>query len=228
MQGIHILILWISFIFLESLFPRKEGVFWKKTLKYDLLYVFINGWLFWKLWPSLDQLITQTFHIPQLGIKTLPLLAQWLIVMVCLDFLRWCTHYSFHHIPLFWKMHATHHRVKELHFLRVLVFNPLENVVYSITTLLPLVFLGFNPIIWPALILFDATIGFWNHSNVRIRVPTWLAKIINTPQVHIWHHDESLPHHSRKNFGINLTLWDWLFGTLYIKERDPKKIGYEG
>ncbi len=218
-------IIYVFFLILEAIFPRKRGVFWSRQLPRDVLFVAVNAYIFWQFWPTLDGLVQQYVSLLQLSLWSLPLPLQWLIVMVTLDFFRWLTHRSFHTFPLLWRMHRTHHRIKELHFLRVLVYNPLENICYAVTTLPPLLLLAFNPAVWPALFLFDAVLGFWNHANVRIRVPVWLAKIVNTPQVHIWHHDESNPKRSRKNFGINLTLWDWIFGTLYLNQKDPNRIG---
>jgi sterol desaturase/sphingolipid hydroxylase (fatty acid hydroxylase superfamily) len=31
-----------------------------------------------------------------------------------------------------------------------------------------------------------------------------------------------------RNFGINLAVWDWLFGTAYLPEEEPARLGFEG
>ena len=45
----------------------------------------------------------------------------------------------------------------------------------------------------------------------------------------MWHHDASSEGGSAKNFGIVLSLWDFLFGTAYWpRDRAPERIGYAG
>lgn len=126
-------------------------------------------------------------------------------------------------------MHKTHHSITDLHFLKVFYYNPLENFVYIITTLPILLFVHFSWQVFAILGIIDAIIGLLNHSNISLRIPDIFAKIINTPQVHIWHHDETDLKEKKykygKNFGINLSLWDWIFGTLYISNNNPEKIG---
>ncbi|GLR15898.1 sterol desaturase family protein [Portibacter lacus] len=55
--------------------------------------------------------------------------------------------------------------------------------------------------------------------------------IFNSPEMHIWHHSYDLPEDKRYgvNFGITLSLWDYIFGTAHIpfKGRDIK-LGFPG
>jgi sterol desaturase/sphingolipid hydroxylase (fatty acid hydroxylase superfamily) len=39
--------------------------------------------------------------------------------------------------------------------------------------------------------------------------------VINTPEMHIWHHNDSDAGPRDRNFGIPLSVWDWLFGTAH-------------
>jgi hypothetical protein len=44
-----------------------------------------------------------------------------------------------------------------------------------------------------------------------------LKYILNSPQMHIWHHSYDLPPGKNGvNYGITLSVWDWLFGEAYI------------
>jgi sterol desaturase/sphingolipid hydroxylase (fatty acid hydroxylase superfamily) len=73
-------------------------------------------------------------------------------------------------------------------------------------------------------------IGHLNHANLN-----WdygpLKYVFNNPKMHIWHHAKQLPEDRRYgvNFGISLSIWDYLFGTNYIPHdgRDIK-LGYSG
>lgn len=54
--------------------------------------------------------------------------------------------------------------------------------------------------------------------------------------MHIWHHMHDLPHghNNGVNFGISLSLWDWLFRTAYwpspkeCPAQQPDHLGYPG
>ncbi|MFK7808319.1 MAG: sterol desaturase family protein [Saprospiraceae bacterium] len=55
--------------------------------------------------------------------------------------------------------------------------------------------------------------------------------IFNSPEMHIWHHSYDLPEDRRTgvNFGLTLSIWDWVFGTAYIPHdgRDIR-LGFPG
>lgn len=59
----------------------------------------------------------------------------------------------------------------------------------------------------------------------------YMKIIFNSPEMHIWHHAQKLPagREQGMNFGITLSLWDYLFGTAYVPEsgRDIK-LGFPG
>jgi sterol desaturase/sphingolipid hydroxylase (fatty acid hydroxylase superfamily) len=45
--------------------------------------------------------------------------------------------------------------------------------------------------------------------------------------MHIWHHAADDPDAINKNFGIVLSLWDWIFGTAYMpSNRVPSRLGF--
>ena len=55
--------------------------------------------------------------------------------------------------------------------------------------------------------------------------------LFNNPQMHIWHHAYDLPKDKPYgvNFGITLSLWDYLFRTNYIpKSGRDIKLGFPG
>lgn len=227
-----VFIIYFLFFVLESFFPRKKWVIFRKIFVLDIIFVIINTYLFWTIEWNIYGLIEKYFcvsvHISPLHISESSLWIQAVILFFLFDFLRWATHRMLHSTRIGWKIHKTHHTISNLHFLKVFYYNPLENLVYMVTTV-PILFLfHFSFEVFIILGAIDLVMGCWNHANTSFRVPHFLARIINTPQVHIWHHDESHKKGSRKNFGINLSLWDWVFGTLYIDEKDPKEIGNVG
>jgi sterol desaturase/sphingolipid hydroxylase (fatty acid hydroxylase superfamily) len=55
--------------------------------------------------------------------------------------------------------------------------------------------------------------------------------IFNSPEMHIWHHAYEMPQNRKYgiNFGLTLSLWDWLFGTGLIPyEGKDIKLGFPG
>ena len=72
-------------------------------------------------------------------------------------------------------------------------------------------------------------IGHFNHSNIKI---TWgpLKYIFNNPVMHLYHHASVLPEGKHGvNYGISLSLWDYIFKTNYIPEDSGKvEIGFKG
>ena len=55
--------------------------------------------------------------------------------------------------------------------------------------------------------------------------------IFNNPVMHLYHHAYKLPKEKRYgvNFGISLSVWDYLFGTSYVPEDSGTiEIGFKG
>jgi sterol desaturase/sphingolipid hydroxylase (fatty acid hydroxylase superfamily) len=56
-----------------------------------------------------------------------------------------------------------------------------------------------------------------------------LGCVFNSPRMHLWHHDASEEGGVAKNFGIVLSLWDFLFRTAFWpRDRSPRVLGYPG
>ncbi|HRI27778.1 MAG TPA: sterol desaturase family protein, partial [Chitinophagales bacterium] len=59
----------------------------------------------------------------------------------------------------------------------------------------------------------------------------FMKRIFNSPEMHIWHHAYHLPQDKQYgiNFGISLSLWDYIFGTAYIPHNGRDiKLGFPG
>ena len=58
-----------------------------------------------------------------------------------------------------------------------------------------------------------------------------LQPLLNSPKMHVWHHDRELHGIAGgQNFGQVLSVWDWLFGTVYWPndEECPARLGFQG
>ncbi len=158
-----------------------------------------------------------------------PIWVQIPIALFAIDFVQWCVHNLLHRVPFFWRFHETHHSVEdgEMDWIVSFRFQWTEVVVYKVVQYLPLAWFGFA---WEAIIVhatFGTLIGHLNHSNLDLG-RGWWRYILNSPRMHIWHHDYDRGGSDTVNFGIIFSCWDWIFGTAYMPEHSPRKLGYPG
>jgi len=183
----------------------------------------------WALHPLWSMLKTWGVPFPE-QMKLLavsPLWIQFIAFLVLKDFLEWGIHNLLHRVPWMWEFHKLHHSIKELDWIGNMRFHWMEIVIYRGLTYLPLVALGVDStvILWIA--VFTTLIGHLNHANLDLG---WgpFRYLLNSPRLHVWHHDVINHKKAGQNFGIIFSLWDFLFGTVYFpKEGQPVKLGFE-
>ncbi len=176
------------------------------------------------------------------GMRPAPIAPSWvvtgitmLLVFLAVEFGYWFAHFLMHRIPALWEFHKVHHSAEVLtpitewrqHPVELAMFPILIGIVSSLVQ---------GPIVW----YFGASaqvvdpvhanlisMAFWyttvhlRHTELPIYVSGWLAKLIQTPPHHQVHHSIN-PKHFDKNMGYCLSIFDWLFGTLYIPSKDEK------
>jgi hypothetical protein len=106
----------------------------------------------------------------------------------------------------------------------------METLVYKSAVYMVLAVFGFGIDDFFFVHIFTIAIGHWNHANFRVRIGP-LKYILNNPNMHMWHHAYHLPQDRPYgiNFGITLSLWDYLFGTDYIPyEGRDIRLGFPG
>jgi sterol desaturase/sphingolipid hydroxylase (fatty acid hydroxylase superfamily) len=114
-------------------------------------------------------------------------------------------------------------------------FHWMEIVVYQGLTYFPLIVLGVDARVILVISIVSTLIGHLNHSNLYV---SWgpLRYVINSPRMHVWHHDRDWPADRPHgvNFGVCLSVWDWVFGTAYwpavdeSPEQQPQRLGFAG
>lgn len=216
--------------FLEILFPwRKNQAIFRKDFWFDLFYMIFNFFLLnLILLIALSNLSAQFFNdfLSVFGLQLTSIqlfslsdlskpLALFLFFIIS-DFIQWNTHRLLHRIPFLWKVHKTHHAVKEMGFAAHFRYNWLEPVVYKTILYVPLILIGGFSLADVFIVHFiSIAIGHLNHANIGWDYG-FLKYIFNNPKMHIWHHSKKLPSKYGVNFGISLSLWDYLFKTNYI------------
>ena len=141
-------------------------------------------------------------------------------------------HYSEHKIPTLWAIHKVHHSAEVLTPLTRYREHFLEGPLYAAGAALSFGVAGgifgwlFNSNISQAtlfnLSFFALLFGFngsFRHYHVAFHYPRWLSKWLHSPVMHHTHHSY-LEKHRDTNLAAVTSIWDRLFGTLYVPERD--------
>ena len=229
------LFVWI----LEIVFPwRKEQSVFRKDFWLDGFYMFFNFFIFSIAISGFYMLLKVGFSnigitnksIALIAPSTWPMWLQLLVFFIILDFVQWFTHTLLHKYSFLWKFHKVHHSVKEMGFAAHLRYHWMENIFYKpLKTFAVMILFGFEPEQAYIVHFIAITIGHFNHANIKI---TWgpLKYIINNPVMHLQHHAYDVPEgRYGVNFGISLSLWDYIFKTNYIPENSGTiDLGFPG
>jgi len=226
---------------LEIAFPwRKNQAIIRKDFWLDGFYMFFNFFIFGFFITGFYTLAQSAFgafgitmeSLSLLDFKGVPLWGELLVFFILNDFVQWFTHIMLHRVPAFWRFHQVHHSVQEMGFAAHLRFHWMENVFYKpLKTLAIMLIGGFEPQQAFFVHFMAITIGHLNHANVRI---TWgpLKYVFNNSVMHLYHHALVLPksHPNGMNYGISLSLWDYLFRTNYIPQSEDGtfELGFPG
>lgn len=217
---------------LELVFPwRKNQATFRKDFWLDTFYMFFNFFLLnliilIALSNSTAELFNDILGEVGLNLSHLQLfnssdLPKWLglfIFFLVNDFVQWNTHRILHRVPLLWNFHKVHHSVKEMGFAAHLRYHWMEPVIYNSIRYIPLALIAnYNAQDVAIVYFFTIAIGHLNHANLGWDYGLF-KYIFNNPKMHIWHHAKVLPEHLSYgvNFGLTLSIWDYLFKTDYI------------
>lgn len=219
------------FVFvLEIIFPwRKSQPILRSGFWLDLFYLFFNFFLLnlvllIALSNATEQLFAdflsifdlQLVSIQLFSVAALPQFAALLLFFVLTDFVQYTTHRMLHKIPFLWKIHKTHHSVTEMSFAAHFRYNWVEPIIYKVALYVPVALIGGFSLQDVFVVHFiSIAIGHLNHANLALDYGIF-KYIFNNPKMHIWHHSKYLPRVNGVNFGISLSIWDYVFRTNYV------------
>lgn len=226
---------------LEMAFPwRREQAIFRKDFWLDGFYMFFNFFIFSIAISGFYALVSTLYAqvglsanaLAIVNLESYPMWLQLLIFFIVLDFVQWFTHVLLHRYEWLWQFHKVHHSVEEMGFAAHLRYHWMENILYKpLKTLGVMVLGGFEPGQAYIVHFVAIAIGHLNHANVRLTYGP-LRYVLNNPVMHLWHHAYHLPEGRTHglNYGISLSLWDYLFGTASIpNNRDGHiKLGFPG
>lgn len=236
-----LIILSIVVWLIEIAFPwRKNQPKFRKDFWIDAFYMFFNFFIFnLIIFIAFSDLTAQVVknlfggdlsQFALINVKEYPEWLQLIIFFVATDFIQWFTHVLLHRFNFLWKFHKVHHSVVEMGFAAHLRYHWMENVFYTPMKYIVVMLIGgFTPEQAFIVYYIAIAIGHINHANIGISYGP-LKYILNNPKMHIWHHSydilEEKPYGT--NFGISLSIWDYIFRTNYIpySGRDIK-LGFD-
>lgn len=156
----------------------------------------------------------------------MPVVAQVLLIVVLGDFIGYWSHRLFHGRWL-WPFHAVHHSSNDLDWLSSVRVHPVNDVLGKAMQAVPLLLLGFSPLVVAAYVPLLTLHAILLHANVSWTFGT-LRYVIASPAFHRWHHSRE-EQAIGKNFAGLFPVWDLLFGTFYMPaEVRPAAFGITG
>lgn len=138
-----------------------------------------------------------------------------------------------------WRMHRTHHTANYVNVLLNFRISLFWSLVSGLTWAFALAFyLGLMKPAAVGIALFSFW-GIFTHSDFRwdiaIRANRWLGGIFRasehifvSPGMHHSHHGYGKDGGNFRNFGVFLSIYDWMFGTLFLPEGRPFRYGIPG
>ena len=213
---------------LEVLFPwRKNQPIIREHFWLDIFYLFWNYFLFALVaYNALSMVAVEAFNdflgvfgitnTVAIKVDQLPGWVQLVIIFIVRDFMQWAIHRMYHHVDWMWEFHKVHHSTREMGFAALLRYHWMENILYRTLEYIPLAMIGFGITDFFIVHIFTLVLGQLGHANLKIPLGPF-KYILNGPQMHLWHHAKDLPdsHPHGFNYGISLSVWDFLFRTDY-------------
>ncbi len=165
-------------------------------------------------------LLAWRFRLFDLG-HSLPIIV---LALVAQDFVYYWKHRIAHRVRWFWSAHVVHHS-SEHYNLTTALRQPWNNHFTGHVLLsVPLVLLGFHPLLIGFVASLNLLYQFWIHTESIHKMPNWFEAIFNTPSHHRVHHGTN-PQYLDMNYAGIFIIWDKLFGT-FVGEQDNVKIAY--
>jgi len=191
----------------------------------NLALTFFNGLILRFIIPL--SLVSIASRAQELGIGLLNLFSlspslELILSLFFLDFFIYLQHVATHKFSFLWKFHQVHHADLDLDVSSGTRFHTIEIVLSLCYKTLIILLIGPSAL---SVILFEIilnSMAMFNHSNINLPVVVdkYLRLLVVTPDMHRVHHSSDHREHNR-NFGFNLSVWDFLFQTY----QDFPKLG---
>ena len=143
----------------------------------------------------------------------------WILVLFAEDFCYYWFHRTSHENRLFWASHVVHHSSLKYN-LSTALRQTWSGSFYSFIFWIPLILLGFHPVMVLVQISISLLYQYWIHTELIQKLPNWYEAVFNTPSHHRVHHATNPQYLDRNHAGIFI-IWDRLFGTFEPEIEKP-------
>ena len=155
----------------------------------------------------------------QYKIFELPLTLTVILACFILDDLRYYLHHRIAHRCRWpWAMHIIHHSSRRYSLAVALRQGWTKHFTGTTVLKIPLVLVGFNPILVIFCGALNAVYQFFLHTETVHKLPKWFEAVFNTPSHHRVHHGKN-PEYLDSNYAGTLIIWDKVFGT-FVPENE--------
>ena len=148
----------------------------------------------------------------------------WPLCFVLDDLKYYWVHRFGHRVRWFWASHVNHHSSQHYNLSTALRQTWTGFLTLGFVFALPLVLLGFHPVMIAICAGFNLIYQFWIHTEAIRKMPRWFEAAMNTPSHHRVHHATN-PRYLDRNYAGVFIVWDRLFGT-FEPESDEERIRY--
>lgn len=132
------------------------------------------------------------------------------LCMIAYDFARYWAHRISHEQRFWWASHITHHSSEKYNLTVSFRLCWVDQV--KLIFFLPLMLLGFDPIMFFIVHQIGILYQFWQHCELVKPLPRWIEYIFVTSWNHRVHHGKNAIYID-KNYGSMFMIWDRMFGT---------------
>jgi len=158
----------------------------------------------------------------QYQIMSLPMTWTALIACFVLDDLRYYVHHRIaHRVRWPWAMHVIHHSSQRFSLAVALRQGWTKHFTGTTFLKIPLVLIGFDPIMVIFCGAVNAIYQFFLHTETIDKLPRWFEAVFNTPSHHRVHHGNN-PRYLDSNYAGTLIIWDKMFGTFAAEDPEER------
>ena len=139
----------------------------------------------------------------------------WWAFVLCFvldDLAYYVFHRTAHRVRWFWASHVIHHSSQHYNLSTALRQTWTGFLTLGFAFALPLVLIGFHPVMIAICGGFNLIYQFWIHTEAIGKMPRWFEAVMNTPSHHRVHHATN-PRYLDRNYAGVFIVWDKMFGT---------------
>lgn len=144
-----------------------------------------------------------------------------ILCAIVYDFARYWAHRIAHEQRFWWASHITHHSSEKYNLTVSFRLCWVDQV--KLIFFLPVVVLGFDPIMFFIVHQIGILYQFWQHTELIRPLPRWFEYVMVTPHNHHVHHGKNAIYID-KNYGSMFIIWDRIFGT-YVEPSEKPEYG---